>query len=681
MHFPLRPEEGVHVGFSEKFRRAVGAVEHADLPHIGGAETRRLREGARLSGMHGAYVQHVARAERPSAVAAETPEDERRAAPHVERRVDAAANGDVGPLAAGERSALEHRPFPGGQGDSDGNRDAVDPGAHVRPGERNDRFTVEPKARSLRGDLEPGRVRRVADGPVGQAEAERVHRPRRRRADGPIAQPAGVVLHGGLRARSFDLYGRGVVFKAVEQAGGVRSGGEVVHVRDLPQQQEVGFEPGKARPVERPAKRRNGFRPVRPPHDELREQRVVKRRDLGAAPHPAIAAHAIRKADFGQHAGARLKIPAGVFRVDPRLNRRPSGYPRRPVHFGALARREPDHPFHEVYSEHGFGDAMLHLEAGVHFKEIELPGRRVENEFHGAGGSIGDARGEAAGRFVEGEPRFGGEPRRGSLLDDLLVAALHGAVPLSEGERFAPPVAEHLHFDVASPLDELFEEYSRVAEIVPAEPLDALESRAQLFFAVAAAHADAAPSGGAFQHHRVSYGGGRPASFIRRMEQPGAREERRAAGGGDFPRAVLEAEITQLLGRGADKDDPPRGARLREFGVFAQKAVAGMNRFHTRFGGDGKDFFGVEITLPRRGRPDGIGFIRFEHMAGARVRLRIDGDRGDFHPPQGADDAAGDFPTIGDQHFPEHDVRLPWRFFSARSASGPGSDCRRCRGY
>ena len=50
------------------------------------------------------------------------------------------------------------------------------------------------------------------------------------------------------------------------------------------------------------------------------------------------------------------------------------------------------------------------------------------------------------------------------LLDDLLMAALQGAVALEQVDRLPVPVGEHLHLDVARPIDQPLEQHAVVAE-------------------------------------------------------------------------------------------------------------------------------------------------------------------------------------------------------------------------
>ena len=50
------------------------------------------------------------------------------------------------------------------------------------------------------------------------------------------------------------------------------------------------------------------------------------------------------------------------------------------------------------------------------------------------------------------------------LLDDLLMAALQRAVALEQVDRLPVPVGEHLHLDMARPIDQPLEQHPVVAE-------------------------------------------------------------------------------------------------------------------------------------------------------------------------------------------------------------------------
>ena len=90
----------------------------------------------------------------------------------------------------------------------------------------------------------------------------------------------------------------------------------------------------------------------------------------------------------------------------------------------------------------------------------------------------------------------------GRLLDDLLVAALDGAVALEEVHDVAVRVAEHLDLDVARPDDRLLEVDGVVAEGALGLALRALVGGDELGLVVDEAHALAAAAGRGLEHHR-----------------------------------------------------------------------------------------------------------------------------------------------------------------------------------
>ena len=107
---------------------------------------------------------------------------------------------------------------------------------------------------------------------------------------------------------------------------------------------------------------------------------------------------------------------------------------------------------------------MLHLDARIHLEEEELLARGVDQEFHRAGAAIFESRREAHRGFVQARAQLRGQSGRRRLLDDLLVAALHGAVALAEMHHVAGAVAQHLHFHVPRRHDATLQVHARIAE-------------------------------------------------------------------------------------------------------------------------------------------------------------------------------------------------------------------------
>jgi hypothetical protein len=72
----------------------------------------------------------------------------------------------------------------------------------------------------------------------------------------------------------------------------------------------------------------------------------------------------------------------------------------------------------------------------------------VDEELDGAGRLVAEGAGEGEGGLAH-RPAGRVDDRRGRLLDDLLVAALDGALALAEVHEVAVAVAEDLDLDVA----------------------------------------------------------------------------------------------------------------------------------------------------------------------------------------------------------------------------------------
>ena len=122
---------------------------------------------------------------------------------------------------------------------------------------------------------------------------------------------------------------------------------------------------------------------------------------------------------------------------------------------------------------------MLDLDPRVHLDE-DVVAALVEQELDGAGAGVADVPGEGDRVGTHSVAQFGGQVRRGCQLDDLLVAALHAAVPLEEVDDVAVRVGQDLHLDVARVEHRLLEVDRRVAECrlgFPAGGLDRFGQR------------------------------------------------------------------------------------------------------------------------------------------------------------------------------------------------------------
>ncbi len=353
---------------------------------------------------------------------------------------------------------------------------------------------METQGRPDQGGLDARGVGRIADDTVGHAEGIVVHRPRGRHADVPVTHPSRVVLYAGIGACSQHLDRRRPVGETLQEARRQVACAKPRVIHDLPQIVQVRGNAVQARVRQRVCQLvQRGLARIRM-HDQLGQHGVVERRHLGAGRDPAVHPQAFRKEHVGQHARRRLELAQRILGIQAHLD---GCALRRARHGGVIqrfARGHAQHALHQVQPGDGFRHGMLYLQAGIDLQEIEAVARRVVDEFNGAGGTVVDRLAQPHGGSVQRLARGGGQKRRGRLFDDLLVAALHRAIALAQGQHTAGAVAEDLHLDMARIVDVALDEGAAVAEEVLAHALYAIEGRSQLGLVVAARKADAAAS-------------------------------------------------------------------------------------------------------------------------------------------------------------------------------------------
>ena len=604
-------------------------------------------------------MQHVPRAERATGVAAEAPERERRGRAEVGRAVEAAGDGEVD-----ARAALAHRPdrerLPGGDVERlpESDRHAVERRLAVGPGECRTRGRTEAKRRAVERDLEHRGALGVAEEAVREARGAVVERPRRGHADVPVAAPSRPGLQRRLGAGPHDVDARGGVLEPREVGGRDPAGDDDRVVAERREPDAVGLGAVQTRLGERRPKPRERLLAGRPVRDQLGDHRVERRRHLDARLHPGLHAEPVdlvREAHVDELAGTRAEVEERVLRVEARLHRVTGRDEPRALglEIERLARGQAQHPRDQVDAVHRLGDAVLDLQPGVDLEEEEALVGGVDDELDGAGVAVIDLGEQPLGGLGERRPRRVREVRRGALLEHLLVAALRRAVAAADGEHPAPPVAEHLHLDVTGRADVALEVEAGVPEVRAAEPLHAVEGRAQRRLVRAHLHADAAPAGGALEHDRPADGVGGPDRVLHVVEQLAPRQQRHAGARGELAGAVLEPERLDLLGARADEDEALRLAATHERRVLAQEAVARVHRVTALLARDPEQSLRVEVGLRRPAVAELDRPRRRAHVQAVGVDRGVHRHRLDAERVEGADDARRDRAPVGDEHAPE----------------------------
>ena len=344
-------------------------------------------------------------------------------------------------------------------------------------------------------------------------------------------------------------------------------------------------------------------------------------------------------------------------RVDPSLDR-PAPHRGR---FGqpdvgqAGARRQPQLGLHEIDAGHLFGDRVLDLDPGIGFDEPEPVvgsdrftggGRGVDQEFDGADPAVADRSTQRGSSIAHRRSLPIADAGGRGELDDLLVPALHAAIPFAEVDHIGA-VAGDLDLDVMGCGHQLLD-----VEVAEAERGGRLRLAPgpRLLEVVGVGdrpHAPAPTPGDGFEHHRavdleqltgLLYGG----RTVAASENGNARVD----GGGAC--AGLVPEELQLVDRGAHEHDARLGAGGGEVGVLGQEAVAGVHGVGAgrHRGADHR----IDVEVAGDADPGQANGAVGEGDVGRRSV--VDGVEGDGLDPEGgsgSDDAARDLTTVGDQ--------------------------------
>jgi hypothetical protein len=592
---------------------------------------------------------------------------------------------------------------------------------HLRTGQRDDRVGVKAKRRTAHRALQAGRRFVVPHETIREPERERVHRARRGDPDVPEADTTRIVLHGGLHAGLDHFERLRVVHDAAQEADRKASGPKLRLRDDLSQVIEVRLEAREGSICERAVHSLDRILTALTTDDDLREHRIVERRDLGAARHPRVAAHAFRESHVREQAGARTESLRGIFGVDADLDgctRR--GAPQR-VERRQVARAQPHHPFDQVDPGDFFRHAVLDLQPRVHLEEEELLAIRVVQELHGPGRSIANRSYHVLCRVQQPASHVSTQAGRRRLFDHLLMATLCRAVALAKCEDIACMVAEDLHFEVPRLLDIALEVHAGLAEIGRAKPHDGRIVLHQLTWGTAHAHADAATARRALEDDGIAASLGFDRSVRLAGQQARTRQQRHAFAPRDLARRVLQAERTHLLRRRPEEHDAVPFARLDEFRVLTQEPVSGVNRVGAGRLRGLENRRLIEIAFGRRRWSQQNGRVGLRDVRRVAVGLRVHRDRRHAQRPQRPDDPAGDRAAVRNQNAVEHRghiakwrdceigemsgnsriarvmirlsdsaidnnsrilnfaIRISW--LGPRSGRGRGSGCTRCRGY
>ena len=359
-------------------------------------------------------------------------------------------------------------------------------------------------------------------------------------------------------------------------------------------------------------------------HDELRDERVVEARDLVSAADTRVHAHAdTPRLAVGRDSPRRGEESAcHVLGVDPALDRVPAQHHVLLRDRERLAGRDEHLLAHDVDAGDGLRDRVLDLDAGVHLEEevlaflsekpFDRSGRAVRHRTCGLDRERADVRTELRA-----------DGGRGRLLDELLVAALDGAVALAEMDDVPVTVREDLHLHVARVVEVPLDVHGRVREVRLALPLSGFEGTLDVVGRAGDAQPLPTATGGRLDRDRI-------ADLVGRREHVGGASGRGRRSRHDrnpgfaHPRASrdLGAHGLDRVGRRADPHEPRRLDVARESGVLREEAVTGMDRLGSRSACDLDDQVAAQVRLAGRPWTEQEGLVRDRPGGGLRDPLR-----------------------------------------------------------
>ena len=320
-------------------------------------------------------------------------------------------------------------------------------------------------------------------------------------------------------------------------------------------------------------------------------------------------------------------------------------------------------------------DGMLDLDAGVHLHEVKIA-VVVDQELDGAGVLVVDRLGQGDRGLAHALAQLFRHDGRRTLLDDLLVAALHGTIALPEVNHVALAVGNKLELDVMRVLHEFLDVDVGIAESLLRLGACTVETFDQGDFVVRDAHAASAAARHGLDHHgETDLAGDAQRLTFCFHDAVAAGRDRHAGLDRLLARHVFVAHQADGLGGRTNEFDFATGTDLGEVGVFGEKAVARMNGVRIGNLGRADDAVDLEIALRTRGRADANGLVSKLDMEGLDVGLRVNGDAADAEFLAGADDAQGDLAAVGNEETLDH-VRSAAQEPLICSGRGPGRIAR-----
>ena len=395
-----------------------------------------------------------------------------------------------------------------------------------------------------------------------------------------------------------------------------------------------------------------GLFPVVSVGDEQRARRIivgrkfVARADVGIQPHAGAAGRNIARNEPGIGGEVVLR----VFTVNAYLHGTVGG----PQIFFAVtqlcAEGHGNLLFHQVNAVATLGNAVLHLQAGVHLNEV---GRAVRHnqELHRSQGVIPHGLDQPTSVVLELFPQVAGNARPGRRGDfnELLVVALHGTVAFVKGEYVAVHVGNDLNLNVPHVGQKFFHKQPWVAKGSLGHGGSLEKGVFQLRFLMNGKNASAAAAAFGLEHDGQADFGNNLAGRFHIHSAVRAGHHGNAQLAGHLPGLHLVAQQVHGLGGSADKGNAGLFAALRKARVFRGKTPAGVDAYHAALFGLVDNAVNIQVGPGLRAQQDQL--LRRGRRGGGLVHIGSGHGRHGIKPlPDGTADAPGRDTAVGDKN-------------------------------
>jgi len=443
----------------------------------------------------------------------------------------------------------------------------------------------------------------------------------------------------------------------------IASGAEVGVVEHRLQERDVRRHPTDAELGDRPPRPVHRGGKVPAPAGQFDQHRIEVWADLRAQVGAAVEADTgpARAAVGGDPAGVGPETVGRVLGGDPALQRRAVRHDvvlaQAQIRQG-LPGGDPQLRRDQVDVGDLLGDGVLHLDSRVHLDE-HVVAALVEQELHRARAAVADVPGERDGVGTDLVPQHRIQVRCRGQLDDLLVPALHAAVPLKQVHHVAVGVGEHLHLDVAWVDHRLLEIHGRIPEGRFGFPTGGFDGLGQPTPVSDPAHPTTTPARDRLDEQGERHVGRGRHQVVDRARRLRGRQHRQAGLPRRRYRVRLVAGQRQHRRAGAHEGDALVGTGLGQSRVLREEAVPGVDRICTAPLGSGDNGLHRQVATHRVPRlADLVGLVRLEPVHRIAVFIGVDRNRVDSEFIGGAERADGDLSAVGDQHFGDHRAPL-----------------------